>query len=151
MDFRSAIYRYCDYQDRCQYEVRSKLLEIGCRGEELEELIAELIEKNLLNEERYAQSIARGKFRMKQWGKIKIVHFLKNHRISEYCIKTALKEIDEGEYEITLNSLIDKKWISLKGEKNRFIKQKKLLNYMQQKGFETTLVMESLQNLLTSK
>jgi regulatory protein len=151
MDFKAAIFRYCDYQERCQYEVRTKLIELGCRGAEIEELIATLIENNLLNEERYACAIARGKFRLKQWGRVKIVNNLKAHQISDYCIQKALKEIDEEDYEKTLQRLATKKWNELKGEKNQFIKRKKLQNYLQQKGFESAIIFDFIQKQLTVK
>jgi len=60
--------RYCAYQDRCHQEVRQKLLSLKMYGDDLEEIITELINEDFLNEERYAQSFARGKFRMKKWG-----------------------------------------------------------------------------------
>src|SRR5690606_5982087 len=116
MDKRSSIYHYCQYQERCHAEVRNKLYELGCRTPEVEELIAELIEKDLLNEERYARAIARGKFRMKQWGRQKILQQLKLNKISEYCIKKAMTEIDEDEYMQVLQKLAERKWQELKKE-----------------------------------
>jgi regulatory protein len=58
---------YCAYQERSQWEVRRKLYEKGIKGNPAEELISEMIEGNFLNEERYARSFARGKFRLKHW------------------------------------------------------------------------------------
>ena len=43
--------KYCAYQDRCHQEVRSKLLDLGVRGYDLEDIMARLIEENFLNEE----------------------------------------------------------------------------------------------------
>ena len=127
MEVTAAIEHYCRYQERCHKEVRNKLYELGCKTPEVEEHIAELIEKDLLNEERYARAIARGKFRMLQWGKIKIVQQLKFQQISEYCIKKGLSEIDEDEYQQTAKELAAKKSRELRGEKKQYIlKQKKL-------------------------
>ena len=109
-DIRNAIIKYCDYQERCHQEVRNKLYELGAYTSEVEQHIALLIEENLLNEERYACAVARGRFRLKKWGRVKIVQYLKLHKISAYCIKKALKEIDGDEYEKTLNKLAERKW-----------------------------------------
>jgi regulatory protein len=68
-DALKKLQRYCAYQDRCHQEARRKLLDLGIYGDDLEEIISELISDNFLNEERFARSFARGKFRIKGWGK----------------------------------------------------------------------------------
>ena len=90
-------------------EVRNKLYELGCATPEVENNIATLIESGILNEEKFARSFSRGKFRMKQWGREKIKQQLKLRKISDYCIKKGLSEIDPEEYENTLNKLASKK------------------------------------------
>jgi len=137
MSYKEALINYCNYQERCQQDVRTKLLSLGCRGEELEEVIAYLIQVNLLNEERFAKALARGKFKMNEWGKVKILQLLKQKNISSYCINKALKEISDVDYENLLQKLHEKKWKALKSEKNIFIKKRKALNYLLQKGFES--------------
>src|ERR1044072_3283395 len=141
MSFRESIYRYANYQERCHSEVRNKLYELGAPTPEVNELIAELIEKGILNEERYAKAIARGKFRMKQWGRKKIVQQLKQKQVSDYCIKKAIKEIDPEEYDIVLKKLATKKWEELKKERSLPAKKMKTMRYMLQKGYEADLVM----------
>ena len=54
--------------------------------------------------------------------------------------KKALSEIDAEDYCITLEKLADTKLQSLKGEKNIFIKRKKLQDYLRMKGFEGDLI-----------
>lgn len=144
MDLQTAIYRYVNYQERSHQEVRNKLYELGATTPEVENLIAELIERNLLNEERFARSFARGKFRIKHWGKIKIVQHLKQHRISEYCIKKGLTEIDPEEYWQTLKRLSERKEEELRREHNPDIRKLKVFRYLQQKGFESSLIKEAL-------
>ncbi|MEL6923004.1 MAG: regulatory protein RecX [Bacteroidota bacterium] len=131
--------RYCAYQDRCHSEVRSKLIDLGVYGDRLEEIMAELITDNFLNEERFARSYVRGKFRMKQWGRNRIKQELKLRKISAYCIKKGLSEIEEEEYLQTLNKLLTKKDKLLK-EPNQFKRNSKLANYVIGKGYESKLV-----------
>lgn len=147
-DARTAIYRYCNYQERSHQEVRDKLYELGCRTPEVEELIAELIEKRILNEERFARAIARGKFRMKQWGKQKIVQQLKQQRISEYCIKKALTEIDPDEYYKTLEKLAEKKWAELRTERSQPTRKAKTYRYLLQKGYESSLIQDVINEII---
>lgn len=142
------IKNYCAYQERSHSEVRKKLIELKVFGTELEETITFLIEENFLNEERFACAIARGKFNLKNWGKIKIKQTLLQHEVSSYCIKKALLEIDEDQYQKTISRLAEKKWSELKSEKNKFTKMSKLKNYLAQKGFEYVYIHECLQKIL---
>lgn len=133
--------RYCAYQDRCHREVRAKLLDLGVYGDELEEIITDLIRENFLNEERFARSFARGKFRLKQWGRNRILRELKLRDISEYCIRKAMEEIDEDEYLQTLREVLNKKARTLK-EPDVFKRSQKLARHAIQRGFEAELVWE---------
>ena len=133
---------YCAYQERCHSEVKEKLYSFGLHKNDVDELLSKLIEENYLNEERFAIQYAGGKFRIKQWGRIKIKYALKQKQVSEYCIKKALASIDESNYKKTIKKLADQKLKTLKGEKNIFIKKKKLQDHLIQKGFEINLVIE---------
>lgn len=150
MEARAAIWHYCNYQERCHKEVRNKLYELGCKTAEVDLLMTELIEVDLLNEERYARAIARGKFRLKQWGRNKIVQQLKANSISAYCIKKALTEIDEDEYAATLQKLAERKWEDLRVEKRLPVRKEKLFRYLLQKGFESERITEAFKQILTT-
>jgi regulatory protein len=133
---------FCAYQERCHSEVKEKLYSLGQYKKEVDELLSELISENYLNEERFAIMFAGGKFRIKQWGRIKIKYALKQKQISEYCIKKALNAIDDTEYSKTLEKLFEQKLKTLKSEKNIFIKKRKLQDHLMQKGFESDLIRE---------
>ena len=136
----AKLQRYCVYQDRCHQEVRNRLLELGMRGDELEAVIAELISENFLNEERFARSYARGKFRMKYWGRNRIRLELKKRNISEYCIRKAFEEIEEEGYLPQLRQLFENKKKQIKAKGNLFIFRQKLAQYALRRGFEPELV-----------
>ena len=132
--------QYCAYQERCHSEVAEKLYSYGVYKNDAAEIISKLVEENYLNEERFAIHFAGGKFRIKQWGKVKIKYELKQKHVSEYCIKKALAAIDSAAYSKTLYKLAELKLKTLKSEKNIFIKKKKLQDHLLMKGFETNLV-----------
>ena len=131
--------RYCAFQERCHSEVRQKLLEISVYGDTLEEIIAELISENYLNEERFARAYARGKFRTKSWGRNRIQQELKMRKVSAYCIRKGMEEIDEADYLATLEKIITKKLAELHGEDN-FTTQQKTAQYAMRKGYESELI-----------
>lgn len=141
------IKQYCAYQERCHAEVRDKLYSFGLNKKEVEEIISILITENYLNEERFAIHFAGGKFRMKQWGKVKIKQALKFKKVSDYCIRKALKEIDTKEYERVFEKLVEQKLKTLKSEKNIFIKKRKLQDFLLQRGFESTAVNKAVNNI----
>lgn len=108
---------YCAYQERCHSEVKDKLAEYGVFGDDAAQIISELIQEDYLNEERFALQFAGGRFRTKQWGRRKIQYTLKQKGVSDYCIRKALRSIDEEDYEQTLMKLSESKWSELKKEK----------------------------------
>jgi len=130
---------YCGYQDRSHSEVKEKLYSLGVWKKDHDEIMAALIEENYLNEERFALAFAGGKFRMKQWGRVKIKYELKQRQVSEYSIKKALKQIDEEEYMTSLKKLAEDRYASLRGEQY-LVRKKKTIDYLMQKGYEPGLI-----------
>lgn len=136
--------RYCAYQDRCHQEVRTKLLSLQVYGDDLEQIMAELVSDNFLNEQRFAESYVRGKFRIKKWGRIKIKMELKKRRISDYCIRKGMKEIEEEEYLQTLQTLINKKKADVVGKSNP---KKAIADFLIRKGYEAELIWRNLTSI----
>lgn len=137
---------FCSYQERCHEEVVTKLCAMKMDSEEIDSIMVHLIAENFLNEERFACSFARGKHRIKYWGKIRIVNELKFRKISKFNIDNALKEITPEEYAVTFHALSDSHWYSIK-EKNELKKRKKFCDYMLRKGFESNLVYDKVKEL----
>ena len=138
---------YCSYQERCHKEVERKLAEMNVIDLIKEETILHLMKHDFLNEERFARSFARGKFRIKNWGKVRIVRELKFRNITAYNIKSALTEIDLEDYEISFNKLAEKKCDSIR-ESNMYKKRKKLADYLLYRGWEADLVYKKITELI---
>ena len=146
-DALARAYRYCAYQERSHSEVRNKLYELGLSRNDVEETLSRLITEGFLNEERFAKAFAGGKFRMKKWGRLKIVNELEGHGLTANCIRSGLKEIDDDDYRATLKELLQKKSAHL-SEENEFVRRDKVSKYAIQKGFEPDLVWLLLKELL---
>ena len=138
--------KYCAYQDRCHSEVRSKLLSIKVYGDKLEEIISILISEGFLNEERFARSYCRGKFRMKKWGRQKIRQKLIAKRVSEYCIKKGMEEIDEEEYLNSLNETLSKA-IAKYASYPPIVQKDKAIKYTNSRGYELQLIFNSIRKI----
>lgn len=138
---------YCAYQERCHKEVVDKLRDMGMIPEAIDHIVTDLIVHNYLNEERFAKSFARGRFKIKKWGRIRIVNELKSRDISKYNIQSALKEIEEEDYLSTMDSLAKKRLASLK-DTNIQMRRKKLADYLLYRGWESHLVYEKTLELI---
>ena len=136
--------QYCAYRDRSQKEVEDKLVEMRMIPAAREEIIIKLMQENFLNEERFARSFVRGKFRIKKWGRYKIKQELKLKEISLPIIKLAMTEIKENEYKSTLYHLAEKK-LNLLSEPDKFKLKKKLTDHLLRKGYEASLVFETVE------
>lgn len=137
---------FCAYQERTQDEARKKLSEWKVFSEEAEEIIAWLILENFINEERFAKIFAGGKFRIKNWGRKKIIFELKSRKLSPYCIQSGLLEISDEDYIEKIDVLILKKSSSVM-ESNSLIKKQKIANYLISKGYESELIWSRLNGI----
>ncbi len=138
---------FCAYQERCHKEIEQKLHDLQMIPEAKEKIILHLLQHNFLNEERFSKAFARGKFSIKNWGRVRIVNELKFRNISPYNIKTALKEIDESDYLKTIKNVAEKKW-ALINEPNSFKKRSKLVSYLSSKGYESEIIYEVMNGLI---
>jgi regulatory protein len=140
------IEHYCAYQERCHEEVVQKLWSMKMDADEIDTILVHLIESNFLNESRFACSFARGKHRIKSWGKIRIVNELKFRKITQYNINLALKEITAEEYTTTFDTLSQRQWEAIR-ETNKLKKRKKFCDFLLRKGYESNLVYEKAKEL----
>ena len=136
---------YCRYQERCQHEVKEKMWLLGVKKTDHDELLASLIEDDYLNEERCAIQFASGKYRIKQWGRIKIRYELKQKRLNNYIIQKALDQIEEADYLNTLKILGNKRYAELKSEQ-WLVRRKKTIDYLLLKGYEQSLINSFFEN-----
>mgnify|MGYP000651624057 CR=1 FL=1 len=133
--------KFCAYQERSHEDVVQKMWELEIPEDWRDDIVLSLMQENFLNEERFARTYARGKFNIKKWGKVKITQGLKRHRVSKQCIKLGLSEIDEDKYIEVLKDTIEEKRSKLK-EKNPWKRRSAIYRFAMQRGFETSLINE---------
>jgi len=130
---------FTNYQERSSQEVIYKLREWGLAEVEHPFILITLAAEGLLDEERFARSYARGKFRLKNWGKVKIEQGLLRKGVAHEIINLALGEIDEEEYTAKLDRLIAKK-SSMPGDHDSVKKQSAIARFASSQGYEPSLV-----------
>jgi regulatory protein len=130
--------RWCAADEKSHFHVRTKLIEHQVYGDDLEDIITELIQENFLNETRYASAYVSGKLKINEWGRKKIIFGLKQKYVSSYNIQKAIQSIDEELYQSTLEKLFEFKARGLKlSSKND---QLKIYKFLEQRGFESELI-----------
>lgn len=134
--------QFCAYQERCHKEVVEKLQQMRMIPQAIDHIVVHLIKENYLNEERFARSFARGKFRIKKWGRVKIEQELKWRDISRFTIQKAMEEIEDSYLE-TFEQVAQQKYDSIT-EKNPAKARKKLADYLLYRGWESHLVYEKV-------
>ena len=140
---------YCAYQERCHKDVKDKLCTMGMIAQAIDQIVGTLVSEDYLNESRFAQQFASGKFSIKHWGKIRIKRELKMRGVSEYDINKAIKTITADAYLEKLYALSDKRWQQLDGY-GKQVKRQKLFQYLAYRGWETELIYQQI-NRLSSK
>jgi regulatory protein len=147
VEAQKKLEHYCAYQERCHQEVEQKLRQMKMIPQAIEVIIGKLIQDNYLNETRFAQSFARGKFRIKKWGKNRIVRELKLRHISDYNIKMGMKEISDRDYESTFYQLFEKRKLEV-AHLSKPEQKKKILSYLSYRGWEHPRIYNALNELL---
>ena len=140
------IKNYCASQDRCQWDVLKKMKEWGLQQATKDHILEILINEKYVDEKRFSSSFCRGKFRIKNWGKRKIITELKRKKISTICINSGLQEIDDNDYNQVLDKLFHQKKAAIK-DKNHFTQKTKIANFLIQRGFESNLVWDKVRKL----
>ena len=137
---------YASRCEHCESEVREKLLSWGGSEEEADEIITYLIEERYIDNQRYANSYTRDKFRFNHWGKYKISMMLRSKDICNEIIEEALNQIDEEEYLEKLEQILRDKLRSLKYS-SEYEKKGKLFKFAQSRGFESSTISKVIDGL----
>ena len=137
---------YASRCEHCDSEVRDKLLGWGGAEEEADEIIRYLIEERYIDNQRYANSYTRDKFRFNHWGKYKIGMMLRSKDICNEIIEEALNQIDEEEYLEKLEQILRDKLRSLKYS-SEYEKKGKLFKFAQSRGFESSAISKVIDGL----
>ena len=146
LEAQKKMEHYCAYQERCHKEVVKKLQELGMIPISIDTIVSKLVEDNYLNETRFAQSYARGKFRIKKWGKIRIRRELKARNLSDYNIRKALEEISDLDYNTTFLELFEKRKKEVY-ENIPSVQKKKIISYMVYRGWELEKIYEAMHQI----
>lgn len=138
---------YCSSAERCEQDVRQKLLKAELEPEVVSRIINRLRQEKFIDEARFARAFVSDKFRFNHWGKHKIRCELLRKEISEEEIELALSSLEMEEYDQVLMDLLKTKMKSVKAkdERERYYK---LLRFAVGRGFQPAEAGTCLKRLL---
>ncbi len=142
----------CSKQEKCKYDIRRKLIEWGVTSEFIAHIINKLIKDDFINEKRYSMLFVKDKFRFNKWGRIKIEFALKQKGIPEKYIHTALKGIDDKEYDEILKKELQKKYVHDLAAiaQDVYLVKSKLIRFAQSRGFENDRIIEAIEQIINN-
>lgn len=149
MDSDKALERLrelCDRGEYCTSEINDKLKRWGIPPSVANRIIVMLKKERLIDDTRYANSIARSKAVFSYWGKRKIRMYLATKHIAPSIIAEALEGIDTEEYESALKHIILAKKRQLGEEAATYEGRIKIYRFALLKGFESSLISSVLKN-----
>jgi regulatory protein len=125
---------WCSRQERCMSDFKTKCYQWSVPEEFRDRLRQELIEAQLIDDERFARSFISGHLRIKGWGASKIRAALSQKGISGELVTPLLSEMEGEEWDGALKKALEK---ALRNghklsDKNHTIK---LVKHLMSKGF----------------
>ncbi len=142
--------RLCSSREHTVSDISTKLTEWGLSPENTKKAIDLLIKEKYIDESRYAGYFVKDKFRLSKWGRIKIRYALLRKQIPEKIIEEAIDGIDKEAYRETCLELLRQKDRTLKKE-SILRRKSKLMQFAIQRGFETGLVYEVIEEVTGNK
>lgn len=136
----------CSRAEKCKHDIQLKLDQYPLNEAEKEWITTRLMEEKFIDNKRYAGFFVKDKFRLNQWGRLKIRQALYMKKIDEETIREALQSIDDSEYEELLLKLIRSKNKELK-DNDPYLKKGKLFRFAAQKGFEPQLIYNAIDKI----
>ncbi|NDW08786.1 regulatory protein RecX [Dysgonomonas sp. 520] len=138
---------YCSKAERCEYDVRKKLLGWELTEEEQQRIIERLRKEKFLDERRFVQSFVKDKIRFNKWGKAKISFELRKKKIPADIINECLGELDESELDESLRKILETKNKSIKAQ-NDYERKTKLIRFALSRGFSMDQVLKTLTGII---
>lgn len=143
----AKIASYCSRAERCEYDVRKKLLAWELDVEATQRILTFLRKENYLNEERFCRSFVNDKMKFNRWGINKIAFELRKKHIPEHIIRDSLQELKPSELEENLMSILHTKEKTIR-YKDEYEKRMKLLRFAAGRGFNADMINKCLDKLL---
>ena len=144
----SKLARLCSRSEECSPDLRKKITEMGGDQDMADRILQRLQEEKYQDDERYVRAYVRDKFRLNQWGRVKMRYYLKMKGLKDPIIEKGFGEIDEDQYVSLLKKTMKDKAKTIK-KKEKYEKMAQVIRFAQGRGFEPELIHRYLQETVS--
>ncbi len=148
-----ALYRvaaYCSQAERCESDVRKKLINWELPENEQNRIIKRLQDEKYLDHNRYCRSFINDKIKYNKWGEKKIIYELRKKQVEEKFYLPILEELGKDDFEEQLIHILKVKNRSTKA-KDDYDRKTKLMRFALGRGFSMDHVIQCVDKLLAGK
>ena len=138
---------YCSKAERCEYDVRKKLISWEQTDEATKRIIKRLKDERFLSDERFCRGFINDKIKFNKWGLTKIKFELRKRNISESIYSPILDEFTTDEFEEQLMHILKVKVRSIKGA-NDYDRKTKLIRFALGRGFSMDLAIKCANKII---
>lgn len=142
--------RICSRKEYCTFEIKQKLYNLQLQSNSIDKIISELIKSKFIDDKRYTRSFINDKLQFSKWGIIKIRHSLKLKQIPDSLIDEALQEIEPDSLNEHLQTLISRKYETVKGN-NEYDKRTKVIRFALGRGFNMSEIIRCIDKISTNE
>lgn len=141
---------YCSRAERCEYDVRRKLINWELTSIEQDAIINRLKDEKYIDHHRYCRSFINDKMKYNKWGINKIIFELRRKQISEEYYQPILNNLSKNSFEEQLIHILKVKNKSIKA-KDDYDRKNKLIRFALGRGFSMDLSVKCAENLIAGK
>lgn len=135
-------YRYLNRRERTVAEMRRHLVARGCREDEAEAALEQLLEQGYLDDGRYARLFAEDKRELEQWGSERIERALLQRGIDRHVVDHTVTQ-DQGEGDLARALSLLERRIPRPPRDQR--ERDRALGILLRKGYEPELALDALE------
>ena len=142
IEIKNKVLNLLKYRDRSKKELETQLSHAGYKKSDIKYVLKELEIKGLINDEKFARQLALHLINVKMLGRIAVVNKFRKHAIDIDLLNQILDELyNKYEPGTLIKKLVEKK---SKSNIPDIRKNKKLLNFLKNKGFGWTEISDAL-------
>lgn len=138
----------CARAEHSTGELAERLRRWGIGGADAEKIMASLKAHKFVDDKRFARAYIADKIKFARWGKRKVYQGLMMKKVDTGIIKEILAEIDNEEYEDTLEAVLNSKISSNPQLLETYEGRSKLFRFAASRGFEPHLCSKVLRDIL---
>ncbi len=135
---KNKAFHLLSYRERTVKEMKDRLFKKGFDNDVVEQTINYLLEKDLINENRFAEQWIRSRINNHPRGRRLIYKELLKKGLNRSLIDSSLNKYLSFEQEIKMSETLIKKWLRKHKEEDR--ESLKLKNYLSNKGFSYDII-----------